>query len=102
MITGKAVIPGKQKPIAPPAPVVQEISFFIDNTEHHADEGMTWADWVNSEYNFIGARIVESRIYKANSDDSVRYSSANSDQYILYSDVIIAGHIYCWMAAGVK
>ena len=27
------------------------ISFTIDGTQYQAEEGMTWEDWVNSEYN---------------------------------------------------
>jgi hypothetical protein len=30
------------------------ITFTIDGTEYTADKGMTWGEWVNSEYNTIG------------------------------------------------
>lgn len=30
------------------------ITFTIDGTEYTADKGMTWREWVNSEYNTIG------------------------------------------------
>lgn len=33
------------------------ITFTIDGEEYQAEEGMTWEEWVNSEYNTIFARI---------------------------------------------
>ena len=30
------------------------ISFTIDGTEYQAEEGMTWQDWIDSEYNVDG------------------------------------------------
>ena len=37
--------------------VKQEIAFTIDDTTYYAKEGMTWSEWVDSEYNTIGAII---------------------------------------------
>jgi hypothetical protein len=34
------------------------ITFTIDGTEYQAEEGMTWEEWVNSEYNVINASIL--------------------------------------------
>ena len=36
---------------------VKIIEFTIDNTSYQAEEGMTWGEWVNSEYNTIGVYI---------------------------------------------
>lgn len=33
------------------------ITFTINNTEYQAEEGMTWGEWVDSEYNVINASI---------------------------------------------
>jgi hypothetical protein len=33
------------------------ISFTIDGTTYQAEEGMTWAEWVESEYNTVGAHV---------------------------------------------
>lgn len=33
------------------------ITFTIDGTTYQAMNGMTWGEWVNSEYNTIGAYI---------------------------------------------
>lgn len=33
------------------------ITFTIDGTTYQAIDGMTWGEWVNSEYNTIGAYI---------------------------------------------
>lgn len=37
--------------------VIQLISFMIEGTSYQAEEGMTWEQWVNSDYNTIGAII---------------------------------------------
>lgn len=33
------------------------ITFYIDGTQYEAEEGMNWYNWVNSEYNTIGAEV---------------------------------------------
>jgi hypothetical protein len=35
------------------------ITFYVDNTEYQAEQGMTWEDWVNSEYNTNGFYVSE-------------------------------------------
>lgn len=36
---------------------VELLEFTIDGTEYQAEEGMTWSEWVGSEYNVINASI---------------------------------------------
>lgn len=50
------------------------ISFKVENTECTAERGMTWAEWVNSDYNTIGARIEYTRYIYA-SGGGVRYKN---------------------------
>ena len=44
--------------------VANAITFTIDRTEYQAEEGMTWGEWVNSEYNMIGAYIDSSGLIR--------------------------------------
>lgn len=38
---------------------VNLISFYIDGTPFQCEEGMTWQDWVNSDYNTGEYKIIE-------------------------------------------
>ena len=37
---------------------VNLITFTIDGTEYQAEEGMTWGEWVNSEYNTLNINLI--------------------------------------------
>jgi hypothetical protein len=39
------------------------ISFSIDGTTYQAEEGMTWGEWADSEYNTIGCYFDEHGLY---------------------------------------
>ena len=39
------------------------IKFTIDGTEYQAEEGMTWEDWVNSEYNISELDVIDGLVY---------------------------------------
>lgn len=54
------------------------ISFTIGNVSHQALEGMTWEQWVNSEYNDIDCYI--------NSCSEIRFESQSDDYGIIYDD----------------
>jgi hypothetical protein len=63
------------------------ITFTIDGSEYQAEEGMTWADWVNSEYNTDG--------YYIGDYDNI-YSKDNLFvlEFIHSSDIILDGKMY--------
>ena len=42
------------------------ITFTIDGTTYQAMNGMTWGEWVNSEYNTGGFSILNSYVVKDN------------------------------------
>ena len=42
------------------------ISFRIENRTYQAVEGMTWAEWCNSEYNTAGYAIIGNRVFATN------------------------------------
>lgn len=67
------------------------ISFTIDDTSYQAWEGMTWGEWVDSEYNTGG--------YYIDSDDSILNQVGNSwigtsEYYVFSQDVIQEGYTY--------
>ena len=65
------------------------ITFTIGGTTYQAIKGMTWAEWVNSDYNTIGATI---------QNDLVVNSRGNAvlDTVPSSSEIIIAGGDYGW------
>ena len=69
------------------------ISFSIEDFKFQAEEGMTWREWVNSEYNSDGACV-----YNAGSDTIrfVEYSLdvLSSNIPVKGSDTIISGYFY--------
>ncbi len=70
----------------------QLITFIIEGDTFQAEEGMTWGEWVDSEYNIDGYAI-------DSSDNSIfldEYWVASDEQWdwVYASDVIIAGHVY--------
>lgn len=70
---------------------VSLISFTIDLTQYQAEEGMTWWEWVNSQYNTDGYRI--------DFDDSIKTQSGGfwigtSEDYVFSQDIIIEGYQY--------
>lgn len=69
------------------------ISFSIEDYQFQAEEGMTWREWVNSEYNTDGACVYN------NETDTVRFVEYSLD--VLHSnspvkgaDTIISGYFY--------
>lgn len=68
------------------------ITFVIGNVTYQAEEGMTWAEWVASEYNTGGYvnNADDSYIYSADGRQKVSYSGSS----ILESNVIVDGTAY--------
>ena len=69
------------------------INFSIEDFQFQAEEGMTWREWVNSEYNSEGACVYNE------GTDTIRYveyslNVLRSDTPVKGSDTIISGHFY--------
>ena len=70
------------------------ISFSIESYQFQAEEGMTWREWVDSEYNSDGACV-----YNAGTD-SIRFVEYSLDVLspsntpVKGSDAIISGYFY--------
>ena len=69
--------------------------FNMDDDYFSAEEGMTWAEWVESEYNTYGYYINQYGIVKNKIQISVCYSTADHDFGAVHgADVIIPGYEY--------
>ena len=67
------------------------ITFIVNGTEYQAEEGMTWGEWVDSEYNV-------NRDFEIDPfDNSIAHGSryvSNDEDYIFASDIIQEGYDY--------
>jgi hypothetical protein len=72
---------------------VELISFTVDGTSYQAEDGMTWREWVESEYNTGGFYISNSAIHRP----SAGYIS---DEGALADNAIISGKAYKTKAGG--
>lgn len=68
------------------------ISFTIENTAYQAEEGMTWAQWVESSYNTSGF-VIEDNEVKFVSGGSNWVQTSNG-YGVVPTDTIIADHAY--------
>ncbi len=80
----------------------ETISFSIDNKTYYANNGMTWEEWINSEYNTIktikisGSKII---IPKVMGSCYLIYGG-NSQNMVLATSVIEARNDYTFFEAG--
>lgn len=68
---------------------VKLISFTIDVFQYQAQEGMTWGEWVSSQYNTNG--------YYVDTDGSIAHQNGwvgTSGYYVFSSKVIQEGYEY--------
>lgn len=79
------------------------ITFTINSTTYQSEEGMTWAEWVESEYNTFGYYISEdySNYIVAPGGGSTRvvivvgsFILYDSYTYVLKTDIIVSQHAY--------
>ena len=78
------------------------ISFTIAGTSYQAEEGMTWEEWVNSDYN-TSDYYCSGKIYYNRTNDymafggSVRIGYTEFDQEVIGSDTITNGMTYYYV-----
>jgi hypothetical protein len=68
--------------------VVNAITFTIGGTEYQAEEGMTWEEWIDSDYNTIGATISGTTIM-CSSIEGPAYIRTLDGYTVLASDIIL-------------
>lgn len=84
---------------------VNIISFTINGTEYNAIEGMTWGEWINSDYNVEEKYGLECKeingavIFKVGSGGY--YVSEDSLGYLHGNDIIIANGSYTHQTSGI-
>lgn len=98
IIKGRTLINGTAYDITLPS-IVDLISFTIDVSnygmgvrEYHAERGMTWGEWVNSDYNVDGFSIPYGEIVGPNGGTVV--DATTSSWYVKSSDEIVDGRDY--------
>ena len=69
------------------------ISFTIDGTTYQAESGMTWFEWVNSEYNTGGFFLSVGSINNDNNRPKVMYLTSTNKK-VLYGEQVIGGASY--------
>ena len=82
--------------------IVPLLTLTIDGVEYQYEEGMTWEEWVNSEYNIDGYIIIEeqstSGIHKHISLNNEKVVFQRFDGSICiaveYTDIIDSNYIY--------
>ena len=60
------------------------ITFTIGTSEYQAEEGMTWSEWVNSEYNYANFSISSANRVMSSNGDHITIAGSN----VLASDII--------------
>lgn len=76
---------------------VTVISFTIASTSYQAEEGMTWNEWINSNYNTDGyALYTDNTIYRDGSVGALfqLYRVYNGDAQVSNTDIILEGTAY--------
>ena len=93
-VTAEQVQQMIDKAIAKAQGEVVMINFSIEDFQFQAEEGMTWREWVNSEYNTDGACVYNE------ASDTIRFVEYDlevlspSNAPVKGSDSIIAGYFY--------
>lgn len=71
------------------------ITFYIEGTGHKAIEGMTWAEWCDSEYNTVGGYVSPVMGDTVLVMEPANLHVVKSDgEYVVGADTIVAGHAY--------
>lgn len=72
------------------------ISFTIDGKQYNADSGMTWSEWVNSDYNTDGFKVNANVVYNKNDGFLYDNDPSTSDQFydVVANTVIPNGSKY--------
>lgn len=84
-------------PIGGDVPEEGVFSFTIDNETFYADAGMTWAEWVNSAYNTVGAYIFNSSFVFHSNNEFVLVKTSDYE-YVPVNDAVLAT-AYSWITA---
>lgn len=73
---------------------VKTISFTIDGTTYNAEEGMTWTQWVNSDYNSSSHVVIFDGAVVLKDNGGTSTSSGRKISGVEVTDIIIDGETY--------
>lgn len=76
------------------------ITFTIAGTTYQAESGMTWGEWVDSDYNTAGWYIADERVYRSSGSGYVYYSVDNTVHGKLLDEGIMENFAYGTWAVG--
>lgn len=71
-----------------------EITFTLGGTEFTAEKGMTWAEWIGSEYDTIGEVSIDGNGYVCYMGFNQLYDYTKNETTVFNNYVIEAGHEY--------
>lgn len=70
------------------------ITFTIDGTSYEAEDGMTWGEWCNSEYNTSGFGQYGPLQEHVSTSERADYYICLNSTYMLFSNTIVEGTEY--------
>ncbi|MBE6336244.1 MAG: hypothetical protein E7066_06180 [Lentimicrobiaceae bacterium] len=76
------------------------ISFTINNTSYQAVEGMTWGEWVESEYNTSGLKIIDDYIWTESGSNTIVKDEHDSSSKVTANEMIESNFTYYQFASG--
>lgn len=77
------------------------ITFYVDNAEYQAEQGMTWEEWINSDYNYNNYAIIVDNIhFDKYSYFTQIYININSDVLVDRRDYILEKNTYALKGGG--
>lgn len=76
------------------APDVTLISFTINGVAYEAEEGMTWEQWCDSEYDTLGLTCNYYGVSRAASNNGTDIVELTDGTKVKHTDVIIGGYAY--------
>ena len=64
------------------------MTFTIDSNFYQAEEGMTWGEFISSNYNTIGLKVFSQNTFKIANSDETKILSPDLVKYWYVTDVI--------------
>lgn len=76
------------------------ISFTIGTTSYQAEEGMSWGEWVESDYNTYGLKIIDDYIWTESGSNTIVKEAYDSSSKVTANEMIESNFTYYQFASG--
>lgn len=73
------------------------ITFKVGRASCTAVQGMSWSEWIDSDYNTVAAYVIDGTNITYEEDSALQLYSHNTDLYVVPSDIIEDGVSYSWL-----